>query len=87
MRDFGLVACGTMKDFAEALQMKPPALQSYLNGRSKPGFPIMNRLLSLGCNLNWLMSGDGNMFADNPAGKALKKAGASSSALVKILTP
>jgi transcriptional regulator with XRE-family HTH domain len=73
MRDFGTLACGSLKEFAEALQMKPPALQSYLSGRSKPGYPIMQRLHLLGCNLNWLISGNGSMTNDTQEGKALLK--------------
>jgi hypothetical protein len=53
---------GSIKDLAEALDMKPPAFQSYLSGRSVPGSNILVKLNSLGCNINWLLTGEGEML-------------------------
>jgi transcriptional regulator with XRE-family HTH domain len=49
---------GSAKDLADKLGMKPPALQSYLNNRSKPGADIIIKLHNLGCDIVWLLTGE-----------------------------
>lgn len=53
---------GSASKLAEELGMSAPSLQSYTNGRSKPGYQIISKLHNLGCNINWLLSGKGNML-------------------------
>ena len=56
LRLFGYKRYGTMKNFAEALDMNPSTLYSgYLNGRSLPGPALLVKLIDLGCNINWLL--------------------------------
>ena len=58
LRLFGYKRYGTMKKFAEALDMNPSTLYSgYLNGRSLPGPVLIVKLIDLGCNINWLLTG------------------------------
>ncbi|MDD8016975.1 MAG: helix-turn-helix transcriptional regulator [Bacteroidota bacterium] len=58
LRLFGYKRFGTMKKFAEALDMNPSTLYSgYLNGRSIPGPVLLVKLMDLGCNINWLLTG------------------------------
>ncbi|KAB2924581.1 MAG: helix-turn-helix transcriptional regulator [Bacteroidetes bacterium] len=58
LRLFGYKKFGTMKRFAEALEMNPSTLYSgYLNGRSLPGPVLLVKLIDLGCNINWLLTG------------------------------
>lgn len=58
LRLFGYKKFGTMKKFAQALNMNPSTLYSgYLNGRSLPGPVLLVKLLNLGCNINWLLTG------------------------------
>ncbi len=58
LRLFGYKRFGTMKKFAEALDMNPSTLYSgYLNGRSLPGPVLLVKLIDLGCNINWLLTG------------------------------
>ena len=65
LRLFGYKRFGTMKKFAEALDMNPSTLYSgYLNGRSLPGPVLLVKLIDLGCNINWLLTGRENPFAD-----------------------
>lgn len=57
LRLFGYKRYGTMKKFAEALDMNPSTLYSgYLNGRSIPGPVLLVKLIDLGCNINWLLT-------------------------------
>lgn len=65
LRLFGYKRFGTMKKFAEALDMNPSTLYSgYLNGRSLPGPVLLVKLIDLGCNINWLLTSRENPFAD-----------------------
>lgn len=57
LRLFGYKRFGTMKKYAEALDMNPSTLYSgYLNGRSLPGPVLLVKLMDLGCNINWLLT-------------------------------
>ena len=64
LRLFGYKRYGTMKKFAEALDMNPSTLYSgYLNGRSIPGPVLIVKLIDLGCNINWLLTSRETPFA------------------------
>jgi transcriptional regulator with XRE-family HTH domain len=61
LREFGESRFPKIKDFAEALGMPPSSLQSsYFNGRSLPGAELLLKLMNLGCDCNWLLTGDGD---------------------------
>jgi len=63
LRLFGYKKFGTMKKFAEALEMNPSTLYSgYLNARSLPGPALLVKLIDLGCNINWLLTSRGTPF-------------------------
>lgn len=47
---------------AGLLSMTPQALSSYTSGRSLPGAKILLKLHYLGCDINWLLSGEGAML-------------------------
>jgi hypothetical protein len=64
LRLFGYKKFGTMKQFAEAMDMNPSTLYSgYLNGRSLPGPVLLVKLINLGCNINWLLTGRESMYS------------------------
>lgn len=49
----------SLAELARLLEMKTPQqLQPYMTGRSLPGFELLVRLRNLGCDPNWLMSGE-----------------------------
>jgi hypothetical protein len=73
IRLFGETVYESIKDFALDLNMAPSNLQKYMNSEREPGMGILGRMLEMGCNLNWLLSGRGKMFADNEAGRSLEK--------------
>lgn len=53
---------GTSKRLAEMLGMTPQSLNFYLKGKREPGANILKRLLDLGLNINWLLTGEGEML-------------------------
>lgn len=48
-------------------------LGQYVRGPSEPGFGLLQRLYRAGCNINWLLSGEGSMYAPNARGRELRK--------------
>jgi len=60
IRRFGLKKFGSIKEFAEAMDMSPSNLQAYLQNRRQPGTPILKRLSKLGCDIDWLLTGEEN---------------------------
>ncbi|MFA6456402.1 MAG: helix-turn-helix transcriptional regulator [Bacteroidota bacterium] len=73
LRLFGYKRYGTMKKFAEALDMNPSTLYSgYLNGRSLPGPVLLVKLIDLGCNINWLLTSRETPFISDSLDAAKK---------------
>jgi SOS-response transcriptional repressor LexA len=59
LRQFGEQRYPTLVDFAEALGISSESLHQYLAGKSKPGNKLQTRLRSVGCDIEWLMTGSG----------------------------
>jgi transcriptional regulator with XRE-family HTH domain len=59
-------ACGYKKgDFAAVLGIQQPQLSRYLGASAQtPQKEILTKLFNLGCNLNWLLTGEGEMYTD-----------------------
>ena len=77
LRLFGATRFGTGKGaittFAKALGMKPSNLHKYLANEREPGTAVLARISELGCNIHWLVSGEGEMFANNALGEELRR--------------
>ena len=58
LRLFGKEKFKTMTTFAAALKMKPQALNVYLVGQSLPGNTLQAKLRKMGCDINWLITGE-----------------------------
>lgn len=71
LNEFCKTVSPTQVDFAAKLGMKPQTLQKYLKGHRLPLPDILHRISSLGCNINWLLNGEGEMLKkpDKPGGK------------------
>jgi DNA polymerase V len=63
---------GNVSAFARAIDYPRGGLHKYLVGTNQPGGTLLNKLYAAGCDVNWLLSGAGEMFADNDAGQALR---------------
>ena len=50
-------AYGWKRQFAEALGVSPQHLERYLSGASDPGKKMFLRLIHLGCDVHWLLTG------------------------------
>lgn len=64
-------ARGPISALAKAIEMRPSNLQKYLKSGQFPegrgaGATVMPRLAAIGCNINWLITGVGVMFAPTP---------------------
>ncbi|MFH0735873.1 MAG: helix-turn-helix transcriptional regulator [bacterium] len=47
----------TLKELASALNISPQQLHQYTSGKREPGCKILSKLLEIGCDINWLLSG------------------------------
>lgn len=63
---------GTQKDYADIIGISPTLLARYLNGASLPGAEVLKKVMLTGVSVNWLLGGEGIMFANNEAGFALR---------------
>lgn len=73
LREFG-DTFNTMKQFAEALNISQQTLSSgYLNGRSLPGAELLLQLQTLGCDIKWLLTGEGEMQTEKVASSPIKQ--------------
>lgn len=57
---------GNKSDLARALDMKPGSFTKYLRGARRPGASILERLTRLGINVNWFLTGEGQMMVKEP---------------------
>jgi len=57
VRHFAKHKYGTLKKLAEAMGISPQQLHQYISGKREPGSRILVKLLNLGCDINWLLSG------------------------------
>jgi len=69
---FGKLAYGNLTNFALILGYSYAHLSQYLNQTTKLSFKLLRVLYENGCSLDWLMSGDGSMYADNEKGRELR---------------
>ncbi len=63
---------GGVKKFSNEWGMAAPGLYNYFKGKTKPGADVLNRLYHLGFGLDWLVTGNGMMFANNEAGRRMR---------------
>lgn len=61
LKSYAKARCGSIKRLAEELEMRPDNLQKYASGRNEPGSKLLQQLAAHGCNVHWLLTGDGTM--------------------------
>ena len=57
LKKWGMREFGSMVNLARALEISPQSLYYYTSGRALPGNTTQARLRSLGCDVEWLMTG------------------------------
>lgn len=57
LREFANDNFGSISELAKKLQIKPQSLQKYLTGDRLPGAEMIIKLIKLGCDANWLLTG------------------------------
>lgn len=62
LKDFAKNKYGTVSAFAEACSMTQPQMSAYTSGAKSPSIDVLLRFLRAGCNINWLLSGEGEMI-------------------------
>ncbi|WP_109433404.1 helix-turn-helix domain-containing protein [Aggregatibacter segnis] len=62
-----------IKDFAEQTGIAYRTLQGYVGGEREPNAEGMTGIAKAGVNLNWLVSGEGEMFQSEPQKSAMSE--------------
>ncbi len=61
----------SQKDFSELIGISPNVLNNYVKGRRNPSLDVLQRILKFTyCNLNWLLTGEGDMYLNKENNKA-----------------
>lgn len=58
IRVFAKKKYSTLKKLADEMGISPQQLQQYISGKREPGSKILLRLFKLGCDINWLLTGN-----------------------------
>ncbi len=66
------VCYGTQKRFAEETGIGAIQLNRYINDKTSPGIEALIRFKDSGMSIDWLVEGEGSMFANNHKGRALQ---------------
>lgn len=61
LKEFAKSRYGTVSAFAEACSMPQPQMSAYTSDAKSPSIDVLLRFLQAGCNINWLLSGEGEM--------------------------
>ena len=56
---------GNKSELARSLDMQPSSFAKYTDGSRRPGSKVLERLSRLGININWFLSGDGQMMDES----------------------
>ncbi len=59
--------------FSYRIEIGPSLIHKYINNKSSPGHNVLQKLYEAGCNINWLLSGEGEMWNETEEGKKLKE--------------
>lgn len=59
---------GAITAFANDVRMKASNLHKYFGTERAPGKKVLARLAGVGCNVHWLVTGEGEMYSDTEAG-------------------
>jgi transcriptional regulator with XRE-family HTH domain len=69
LKEYAALACGSVKRLADEIGERPDNLQKYASGRHEPGAKLLRKLAAHGCNVHWLLTGEGDVYADASSGR------------------
>lgn len=81
LKQFAVQQFGSVSALCKVLDMTPQGLSSYINGRSKPGAAIQEKLRNAGCDIEWLMTGEKKEQSAN----VVKKLSTEQDVYIKVL--
>lgn len=58
IREFGVKSFGSVSALADKLNVSLQHLSPYLNSKNEPGSGMLSKLALLGCDINWLLTGE-----------------------------
>ena len=62
------------KDFAESIGILQPHLSPYIGKNAKlPKTEVVVKIAAMGLNVHWWVTGEGEIYANNAAGRELRK--------------
>ena len=65
IKEFAVQKHGSIKALADALGKNPANVHKYISGDRSPGLSFLDGLKSLGCNIEWLRTGKGEMYIND----------------------
>jgi len=65
LREWGIAEYGNLAKLAEAMDILPSSLTRYLKGDRLPGYPMLEKLNSLGMDMRWLFRDEKGVFTVN----------------------
>jgi transcriptional regulator with XRE-family HTH domain len=63
---------GQKQRFAEAIGVSASTISHYLAGSKEPSAEVLRKIAAAGCNVHWLLTGEGEMWAANATGMGFK---------------
>jgi hypothetical protein len=73
LKDFIYQNFENVSQFSYDFRVSAGLLHKYFRNETNPSSEVLGRLYQIGCNINWLLSGDGEMWNDTEAGRALRQ--------------
>jgi len=71
--DFIIQNYGSIKEFAKVSGISDSTISRYINDKSSPGLDKLQTMTELGMSVDWWLTGNGSMYANNKAGQLLQK--------------
>lgn len=62
LKQFATAKFGSQKGLADALGISAPRITNYVQEINQPDPDILAQLAAFDCNINWLLTGEGEMY-------------------------
>lgn len=58
IKEYAISKCGSLTEFSKQMGMSIQGIYPYIKGTSLPGAMFLIKMQKLGCDINWLLSGE-----------------------------